>query len=187
MKLAGRKEKLSLYIHKSEIEFIEQFLQHSYLFTKRLSFELEIIPFSEEGKINITELFSFVSKCNSHLEKYLGNKTSVKLSYVSLSFLFKDQDNSLIYSGDLGNDDDLFLFDEKVDWIITEITHIDPRSIIKLIDKNSAKQIIITHIDKISDDLLAIMDDNYNSTADSPKFIIALDGLELNHYRSGCL
>lgn len=187
MKLAGRKEKLSLYIHKSEIEFIEQFLQHSYLFTERLSFELEIIPFSEEGKINITELFSFVSKCNSHLEKYLVNKSSVKLSYVSLSFLFKDQDNSLIYSGDLGSDDDLFLFDEKVDWLITEITHIDPRSIIKLIDKNSAKQIIITHIDKISDDLLAIMDDNYNSTADSPKFIIALDGLELNHYRSGCL
>lgn len=187
MKLNDRKEKLYLYIHKSEKDFIKQFLQNSYLFSERLSFGLEIIPFSAEERISITEHFNITTKCNSHLEKYRTNKSSVNLSYTSLSFLFNDQENSVIYTGDIGTEDDLFLFPEKVDWFITEATHTNPKSLIKLIDRNLAKKVIITHVDNLSADFDGILNRKPNSESNDTEIVVAFDGLELNHYRFSCL
>lgn len=187
MKLEKRREKLALYIHKSEKGFIEKFIQHSYLFLDRLSFELEIIPFSEEEKISITEQFSFVSKCNTHLEKYRGNKSSEKLSFVSLSFLIKDQENSLIFTGDVGSKEDLFLFDEKVDWFITEITHSSPTGLMRLLNEDRAKIIIVTHLDPVSEEMIQQFQSNSYINEINSMVIIATDGFELYHYQSGCL
>lgn len=186
MKLNNRNEKLSLFIHKPETGFIKQFLQNSYLFSERLPFELEIIPFSTEEKIYITEHLNITTKCNSHLEKYRVIKSFDNLSYTSLSFLFNDQENSVIYTGDIGSEDDLFLFQDEVDWFITETTHIKPKSLIKLINKNLAKKVIITHIDNLSVDFDEILNRKL-SDSNYAVILFAFDGLELNHYRFSCL
>jgi ribonuclease Z len=187
MKLNNREEKLSVYIHKSDKEFLTQFIQHSYLFFDRLLFELEIIPFSEEENIFLTNKFSFLSKRNSHLDKYRENKTSVALGYTSLSFLFLDHENSVIYTGDVGSDNDLYLFEDKVDWFITEITHVSLAGIIGLIEKKSAKKIILTHLDKLSDKIIVDLKKHFDTDNEKTDILIAADGFELNHYSSNCL
>ncbi len=187
MKLNNRKEKLSIYIHRSDEEFLKNYIQHSYLFFERLPFELEIIPFNEEEKFFFTDQFYFISKCNSHLEKYRKNRSLVELSYISLSFLFRDEENSVIYTGDIGNDNDLFLFDDKVDWFITEITHINIEGILKVIEKKCAKKIILTHLDKESYKNISDLKKHINNEKEKAEILFASDGLELNHYNSNCL
>ncbi|HMN17719.1 MAG TPA: ribonuclease Z [Ignavibacteriaceae bacterium] len=187
MKLNSRKEKLSIYIYKSDKEFLTQFIQHSYLFFDRLLFELDIISFAEEEKIFLTDDFYFISKRNSHLDKYRKNKTSAALSYTSLSFLFLDNENSVIYTGDVGTDNDLFLFGDKVDWLITEITHISLAGIISLIEKKIANRIILTHLDRLSDKIILDLKKHFEIDFSNNNILIASDGFELNHYNSNCL
>ena len=124
MKLTGRNKVLSVFVHSSEKDFIEDFILHSYLFKERMSFEFKIIPFDDEREIKVNENFNFTARLNSHLDKYKKYDIENKLGFASLSFLFKDDENSLIYSGDIGTEKDLYLFNQKVDLFITETTHI---------------------------------------------------------------
>lgn len=124
MKLLSRKNDLTIFVNSSEKDFLEDFIFHSYLFKERMNFNLNIISFDEENEIKVSENFYFISKLNSHLEKYRKYDSENKLGFASLSFYFKDDENSLIYSGDVGSENDLYLFNQKVDWFITETTHI---------------------------------------------------------------
>jgi ribonuclease Z len=180
MVLLQRKETLAIYIHKSLIDYLENFLLHSYLFRERMDFELKIIPFEEEKEIKIAESFYFTSKLNSHLEKYRKNNIANKLTFASLSFLIKDQNSSVIYSGDIGSVQDLFLFNDKVDWFITEVSHVDLKDITVILSKNNPDQIILTHIDDETEEPLQKF---LNSLPNDQKshFFIAFDGFILHH------
>jgi ribonuclease Z len=105
MKLTGRNKLLLLFVHTRDKDFIKEFILHSYLFKERMSFELRIIPIDDEREIKVTEKFNFTARLNSHLDKYKSASSSTlpppdldKLGFASLSFLFKDDENSLIYS-----------------------------------------------------------------------------------------
>ena len=141
MKLLSRKNDLTIFVHSSEKDFLENFIFHSYLFKERMTFNLIIVSFNEEDEVLLIDDFRFTSKLNSHLNKY--KKASLKttslqenkLVFASLSFLFKDNENCFIYTGDVSGENDLYLFNEKVDWFITETTHIRPEEILDLLDK----------------------------------------------------
>lgn len=187
MKLNKRSKGLKIYVHSSEIKFLNEFLQHSYLFLERFEFKIEVIPFDIEIKIYPDEGFYFISKSNTHLHKYKNNLSTVEKKFVSLSFLLADKNNSVIYSGDIGCADDLFLFDEKADWFITETTHINPEDIFTLVQNTFSKQIIITHLDKETlEKIQSVLNQIYQSGG-RDKILIAYDGFELNQYHSGCL
>ena len=146
MKLSSRKNELKIFVHSSEKDFLEDFIFHSYIFKERINFELSIIPFDEEKEIKLFKDFNFTSKLNSHLDKYRKYNHEKKLGFVSLSFLFKDDENSCIYSGDVGNENDLYLFNQKVDWFITETSHIKFENVLDLLEKLDPAKIILTHI-----------------------------------------
>jgi ribonuclease BN (tRNA processing enzyme) len=104
-----------------------------------------------------------------------------KLGFASLSFLFKDDENSLIYSGDIGNEKDLHLFDQKVDLFITEATHIKFDIVINVLEKLNPGKLILTHIgDNFEESLnqyLESLPEHLKS-----RIILAFDGLELNQF-----
>lgn len=178
MKLAKRIAPLSIYIHSSNIDFIEDYLLHSYLFKERMGFQLNTIPFEVDNEVRVTENLVFNSKFNSHLDKYLKYNKKNDLSFISLSFLVKDQQSSLIYSGDVGSEKDLYLFEDKVDWLVTEISHIKLEDVLGLLNKNLHKKIILTHIadesEKLVDQFLNSLDKKQKS-----RIVAAYDGLEL--------
>ena len=185
MKLLSRKNDLTIFVHKSEKDFLEYFIFHSYLFKERMTFDLKIISFDEDVEVKSNGSFSIISKLNSHLDKYrrASLETSPvqenKLGFVSLSFLFKDDKSSVIYSGDVGSENDLCLFNQKADWFITETTHIKQENLINLLDKLESSKLILTHI---GDDFEKPLNDFHNSLPDKSKsrIIIAFDGLALN-------
>jgi len=186
MKLLSRKKDLIIFVHSSEKDFLEDFIFHSYLFRERITFNLKIISIDEENEITVSENFYFISKLNSHLDKYKQYDSNNRLGFVSMSFYFKDDANSLIYSGDIGSENDLYLFNQKVDWFITEITHIKKENILTLLEKSDPKEIILTHI---GDDFEKLLSEFHQSLPNHLKFrvILAFDGFELNQYHSGCL
>jgi ribonuclease Z len=185
MKLLSRKNDLAIFVHKSEKDFLEDFIFHSYLFKERMAFDLKIISFHEDVEVKLDGRFNFKSRLNSHLDKYrrASLETSPlqenKLGFVSLSFLFKDEENSVIYSGDIGSENDLILFNQKTDWFITETTHIKKENIPALLDKLDPSKLILTHL---GDDFEKLLNDFHNSLPDQLKFriILAFDGLEIN-------
>ncbi|HEX9251640.1 MAG TPA: ribonuclease Z [Ignavibacteriaceae bacterium] len=185
MKLLSRKNDLRIFVHSSEKSFLEDFIFHSYLFKKRMTFDLSIVPFDEKDEVLLIDDFRFTSKLNSHLDKY--KKASLetpsnqenKLGFASLSFLFKDDGNTCIYTGDVGSEKDLYLFNQKVDWFITEVTHIKSEDSLKIIDLLQASKVILTHIgddfEKSISDFCQTLPENLKS-----RIIIAFDQLELN-------
>jgi ribonuclease BN (tRNA processing enzyme) len=186
MKLTGRNKLLSLFIHSSDKDFIKEFILHSYLFKERMSFELKIIPFNEEREINVTEKFNFIAGLNSHLDKYKKYDAENKLGYASLSFLFKDDENSLIYSGDIGTEKDLYLFNQKVDLFITETTHIKFDNVVEVLEKLNPGKLILTHI---GDEFEKSLEQYLESLPKQLKsrIILAFDGLELNQIKKNPL
>jgi ribonuclease BN (tRNA processing enzyme) len=179
MKLTSRKNDLKIYVHSSEKDFLEDFIFHSYLFKERMTFELNIVTFGEEKEVLLSNDFIFTSRLNSHLDKYKIYDQQNKLGFVSLSFLFRDDENSVIYSGDVGSENDLYIFNQKVDWFITETTHIKLENILNLIDKLDPAKVILTHI---GDDFEKALIDFHQSLPEQlkPRIIIAFDSLELN-------
>jgi ribonuclease Z len=179
MKLLSRKNDLTIFVHSSEKDFLEDFIFHSYLFKERMTFNLKIISFDEGKEILLSDHFRFTSKLNSHLDKYRKYDQVNKLGFASLSFLFKDDENSVIYSGDIGSENDLYLFNQKVDWFITETTHIKIESLADILDKLNTAKLFLTHI---ADDLEERIKIFYQSLPDDIKsrLILAFDGLEIN-------
>lgn len=186
MKLGGRKNELTIFVHSSEKPFLEDFIFHSYLFKERMTFELKIISFDEDNEIKVSENLYFISKLNSHLEKYRKYDEQNKLGFVSLSFLFKDDKNTVLYSGDVGTEKDLYLFDHKVDWFITETTHIKHENLLNILNKFEPSKLILTHI---GDDFEKALKNFHQSLPEELKsrIILTFDGLEINHYSSICL
>jgi ribonuclease BN (tRNA processing enzyme) len=187
MKLGGRKKELSVFVHSSNKNFLEDFIFHSYVFKGRMNFKLTVIPFEDEKKINLTNDFNFISKLNSHLKKYQTSELKNKISFSSLSFLIKDDENSCIYTGDVGSENDLYLFNEKVNWFISEITHINPNSLINVLKDLDPDKIILTHIDDERLQIVNVSLEEIPRPDEKSRFLIAFDGFELDHYKSNCL
>ena len=179
MKLTGRTNELSVFAHSSEIKFIEDLIFHSYLFKERMDFALKIIPIEVEKEIKIKNDFYFMAQFNSHLDKYKKHDSENKLGFVSLSFLFTDAENSCIYTGDIGNEKDLYLFNQKVDWFLTETIHIQVENLEEVFKKLDPGKLILTHIDDDSEEILKGYLESLPKQLKS-HFFLASDGIELN-------
>lgn len=186
MKLTSRKNDLTIFVHSSEKDFLEDFIFHSYHFKERITFNLNIVSFDEEKEILLSNDFMFTSKLNSHLDKHRIYDNENKLGFASLSFLFKDDANSVIYSGDIGSENDLYLFNQRVDWFITETTHIKAGNLKGIREKLNAEKLILTHI---SDDMEETLNLYYKKSSEdrNSSLILAYDGLEINQQNQNLL
>lgn len=180
MKLLKRKDDLIIYIHPSLINYLKDFLLHSYLFRERLNFNLNIISIETDKEVVVTKSFSFYAKRNSHLDKYMINVKSQNLSLQSSSFLFKDVDSSAVYTGDVGSTQDLFLFDEKVNWFIAEVSHLNVVDILPLLKKEVTDRVILTHLDDESEIFIKKVL-NTLDIEEKSKITVAFDGYILQH------
>jgi ribonuclease BN (tRNA processing enzyme) len=178
MKLYKRDEPLSIFVHSTFKIIVEDFIFHSYIFKEKLGFDLDVVPFNTDSKVMLSENLKFIAKNNSHLEKYKIYDVDNCLSFVSLSFLFDDKQNSVIYTGDIGNENDLFLFNNNVDWFITETTHINLENLSGNFEKTNSTKLILTHID---DELEEQMHNFLKSLPANLQnhIIIAYDGFDL--------
>ncbi len=147
MKLLGRKIPLKIFIHKNLIEVFQNFLSSVYLFLKAMNFNLETVSFDSNEETKIGETLSFTAKQNSHVT----NKYNVILpeeNFISLSLLLDIIGKKILYTSDVGNSQDLFLFEnEKIDLMISETTHVNFEEIYAAFKKLDPQKLLLTHID----------------------------------------
>ena len=186
MKLVSKKTNLTIFVHISEKNFLEQFLFHSYLFKERMTFEVKIISFETESEIKMDNSFFFIARRNSHLDKYKQYDPDKRLGFVSLSFFFRDDENSVIYTGDIASEKDLYLFDQKVEWFISESTHIEPQYFADILTKLNPDKLILTHISDENKGSLLSFQQNMSKSLKS-RIFFASDGFDLKHCDTGCL
>jgi ribonuclease Z len=156
MKLINRTEPLDVFIHDSLKNVVEEFLVRSYLLSERIGFEILYKTLRDNERSIISKNFFFQARKNSHLSNLeeFRNKYS-SLSLYCASFLFESANKRVVYTSDIGSDEDLFLFNDAVpDIFISEITHLSPANILDKIIKLNPGKIYLTHLS--DEDILAL-------------------------------
>ena len=177
MKQLKRTKKLRIFCHENLAESLKIFLSHSFVFTGTASFELEFCEFEHDEKIFINKDFSFISRQNTHLNKYEKYIDVKQLGFACSSFLLMFGERKTYYSGDIGSDEDLNLFKvQKPGIIITEATHIKWESFLDFIETNQPEKLYLTHS---SDELEISLKQNINNLPEilREKIALAFDGL----------
>jgi len=180
MKMIERKKTLDVFIHSELVNVIRNFLIQSYLFPDRMGFEIKYHRFKNNVKFIINDDISFIPRQNSHLDSVSKLDEYKSQSFSSSSFLLNVDDKIVHYTSDVGEKKDLLLFrDNKIDCLISEITHINAEDIINSADKNKFRgQIILTHIN--DDDLNSLQEYILELPASLKKrILIASDGLKI--------
>jgi ribonuclease Z len=174
MIIENRTEPIEIYTHSELVKSLIALLEISNIFIEKLNFLVEIIPFEFDKEIEISNDFKFTAKQNSHIKKK-HEIDNDKLKFISSSFLFKVGNNKIVYTSDIGNSEDLFLFNNiQADICITETTHLSFNDIENAATILNPTKIYLTHIDNETE-----LRNWYNnlSANEKEKFIIAFDGM----------
>lgn len=180
MHLDNRTEVLNIYADITLIENLQDFLYNSYIFLKRLSFQINFIATEVNVEFSVSENVKVVSINNSHLKKYSDFDVKKRLSFTSSSLLLNFGNNRIHYSGDIGGFSDLQLMDKfNPTLLIAETTHITFSEIQQLLPLPFPHKIILTHysdedIPELKKSILALPDEFED------KILLAEDGLTLN-------
>ena len=181
MKMMKRKETLEIFIHQSLLNVVKEFLINSYLLSERMSFKIEFKIFNDNKKFKVIEDFNFTARKNTHLsdlKKYQSEHP--ELSLYSASFLFEANSKKIIYTSDIGGEEDLLLFREiKPDLFISEVAHISLQSILKNSEKLQSALTYLTHYSDEDTHSLNEILANLSSTL-KQKIILARDNISVD-------
>ncbi len=176
MKLNGRTKPLTFITHKLLVKHLIDFLNSTYMFFEIAGFEVKITGF-EFGKVyRVSEFINFIPKQNNHIKQKeeLKNKN---VPFLSSSFYFEVEKKKIVYTSDIGNEKDLYLFEKiKTDIFITETTHVELNDIFTAFQILKPNEVYLTHIDDEDEKIIADWIDNLNNNS---KFVLAKDGMVL--------
>lgn len=146
LKQQKRSKPLKIFCHKNLTASLKMFLRNSFVFTKKATFKLEYLEFEHNQKIEVTEVLKFISRQNSHLDKYLKYLADKENGFASSSFLFELEKKKFLYSGDLSSAKDLYIFKSyKPELLIVEATHVSMENILEYFETMKPKKIYLTH------------------------------------------
>ena len=178
MKMNERKNPLYIFCEESNSDFIKEFIYQSYLFEDSLGFKINVQSFHQDKVFEVTDGLSFIARQNSHLKKKERLDKNRRLSFSSSSFLITVNEKNIFFTGDIGEEKDLFLFKEKIDLMISEITHITVEGFIDAYQKLMPAKLFITHLS--DEDEAKVSELSYLLPAeDRRKVIAAFDGLNV--------
>lgn len=152
MKMINRKNPLDIFIHESLEKTIREFLLYSYLLPERINFNFLFKSFKDGNQFLITDDFSCLARKNSHLKDLEEYQTIYPdLSLYSASFLFESTGKKIIFTSDIGNEDDLLLFESAhTDVFISEVTHISLNKLLDKMERIKPSQVYLTHYNEAS-------------------------------------
>lgn len=147
MKLAGRRHSLDIFVQEPLRDVVKNILDSFFIFSEGTPFPINIIEFHSGEPFFITENLAVTGVQNSHIINKYNIDYIPAEKFLSSSFLFSASGKKIFYTADVGKGDDLFLFDEKIDYIITETTHIPPEKFLQALVRYEPEKILLTHID----------------------------------------
>lgn len=148
MKMLDRTAELDIFVNQALVEFVKKFLRQSYIFLERMGFDININVFNDEEKFRVSDILTFYSKQNSHLNKYVNYDTDQIIKFSCSSFLFEEEGSAVFYTGDIGNEKDLYLFEDYgFNVMISETSHVRYEEILSAFRKLGPEKLILTHFD----------------------------------------
>ncbi len=138
---------LKVFLPDEAIGGVRNFLATCYLFPGKISFDLQLIPVSdnfvfEKGRINIK------AYSNRHLagNQPMIDELNLPHRMQSYSYGLNTKDKKIVYSGDLESSEDLVGIIDDADLLITECLHPRLEKLIPLIIRSRVKSTVFTHI-----------------------------------------
>lgn len=147
MKMLGRTNPLDIFIYYKLKTQVENILLQSYIFSERLGFEIRYKTFENDIQFVAAHNLSIIARQNSHLS-HLENYKKIypTLSFYSASFLIRAENKKIIYTSDIGVQEDLYLYKEIIsDIFITEVTHLPVSIILEELLQISGGKFYLTH------------------------------------------
>ncbi len=178
MKLIGRSNDLHIIVNKNLKQVVEEFLYHSYIFREKMGFKILIETFKHDEIFKLNDVFNFIGKQNSHLNKYEKYADERDLDFSCSSILFEINKRNIFYTGDIGSKEDLYLFkDHKIDLMISEITHVNFEDLLEAYKNLKPEKLYLTHYsDEDEENLIKLKSESYPEEKNNV-IIIAFDGL----------
>jgi len=174
--LAGRSNRLSIYIPDEFVKPFKTHLSAVYLIPEKLPFELDIRGY-ENGFV-FSEDFTLTAIANTHLKGYTDilGKLNLPNKMQSHCFQLEVGLKRLFYSADIGGFDDIKLHLDGNDFVVMETTHIDLDAFFEFAPTVNVGEFIITHLG--SDDEVSTLIQRARK-AGMDNLTAAVDGLEL--------
>jgi ribonuclease Z len=156
--LAGRKEPLPIYLPEELVEPIPAYFRSVYLPLERMPFKLEFLPVPEGGVITMGDA-TVRPIPNNHLRKYqpIIEEFKLKSKMQCYSYLFEIAGKKILYSADLGSENDILAFLKGLDLLVIESTHIDVGKVLDAAIASNVRQVVLTHIAEEYDTESAVM------------------------------
>ena len=169
MKLTKRTKSLDIFINRELKEQLIKYLALTYIFVDKTEFEIRIKAFDEKRSFNVSSEIKIKAFRNNHI----NNRHNVDLQdvkFASNSFFIETESGNIIFTADLNNENELFLFPQNnVKFYISELTHIDFSALEKVLKIFNPEKLIITHYDLAKKRKIAV---------DNAKILFANDGDE---------
>jgi ribonuclease Z len=179
MKMGKREKPLTIHLYKEFIDPVKQILYYQFVFLNRYKFDIRFTGFDYDIMTRLSENMYFMARNNSHLDDMIKDAGIVKINFSSSSFLFKINNNVLLYTGDIGKVNDLYIFNDfNIDMMISDATHITPAEIITAINSFSVKKLYLTHISDDEEEKIVSYFKTPLATT-TTKIIIAEDGMDI--------
>jgi ribonuclease Z len=173
MKMVDRKNELTVFVHHDQLKYLKDFILHSYLFNENMGFRIGYKTFSEKRPVKVGEKITFKVKQNSHLDEYKKFNKIYQLGLSCSSVLLQINKKNILYSGDIGDANDLLLFRKnKIDILITESSHIVFDDMVSVLRKLNPEKVYFTHIGDEREKDLEKFIRNTKSTFNAPSFVI---------------
>lgn len=145
--LAGRKEPLNIFLPEELIEPIPVYFRAVYMPPERMPFKLEFLPVPEGGVIKAGAV-TIRPILNNHLRKYqpIIEEFKLKSKMQCYSYLMEIEGRKILYSADLGSENDILPYLKNLDLLVIESTHISIPNLLDAVISNNIGQVVLTHI-----------------------------------------
>lgn len=144
MHLQKREEMVRIYLPTETGEIFQQFYNQMFLLNGDLTYNFDFFQYCMGTVLNASP-FSVLAIENRHLRKYYPQRQELGISIGSFALIFCEKENSVYYSGDLADQDDLSL-PGRAEAMIVECTHIPIEVAVKEALEHRIKRLIFTHI-----------------------------------------
>jgi ribonuclease BN (tRNA processing enzyme) len=145
MKLSRRRKRLDIFVHDKLKNALYKLLALTYIFIDKLNFRIEITTFDNGDIVQVSKNIAFRVFDNSHI-KNKRNVVIPEVEFISSSFLVETEKGNFVYTSDVGDENDLFIFPRvPLEFYISEFTHIDFSAFEKIAEIYKPGKILLTH------------------------------------------
>lgn len=176
--LAGRREPIHVHLPQEAIAAVGDYCRALYLLPEKLPFAVDFLPVTAGSVMEVPPL-TMLPIWNRHLNGYAPfvSEFGPANRMQCYSYLFRADGKTVLYSADLGSEEELFPYLSGIDLLVVESTHIDLERLLAETVRRGVKRVALTHFTEEFDIGQATV---LARKAGAEGFLIAEDGMRID-------